>query len=215
MTQYNASFSDWITSLFAKEDAHLQAIRSQSLEEGLPAIQIQPEEGLFLQFLVMASQAARAVEFGTLGGYSGTWIARGLQPGGKLITVEQDETHAKAARTHFDQAGVQDLVEVWVGDGHTLYQSLSSRGPFDFVFIDAEKPGYPLYLDWAVENVRDYGVIAAHNAFQGGKLLEHPRGEAGGMLEFLTNAARHPTLTTTVFPAGDGMLIAVKRPNSH
>jgi caffeoyl-CoA O-methyltransferase len=131
--------SRYITGLFAVQDRSLQEARESSPKKGLPAISIQPEEGRFLQFLVRANNTMKALEIGTLGGYSGIWIARGLPPGGKLITLEVDSRHAQAAREHFEDAGVADLIEVRVGDAHSVLQDLSDEDPFDFVFIDADK----------------------------------------------------------------------------
>jgi caffeoyl-CoA O-methyltransferase len=168
MTVYNDHLSLYVNNLFVHQDATLQSVRQAIPQKGLPAIYIQPEEGRFLQVLVRANGVKKALEIGSLGGYSGIWIARGLLPGGRLITLERDPHHAKVAREHFVQAGLDDRVEVRLGDAHASLKELAAESPFDFVFIDAEKPGYPAYLDWAVEHVRVGGVIAAHNAFQSG-----------------------------------------------
>ncbi|MGH2544168.1 MAG: O-methyltransferase, partial [Ardenticatenaceae bacterium] len=120
MTIYNDAISQYITDLFAVEDAALRRIREETEHKGLPAIHIKPEEGRFLQCLARAGGAMKALEIGTLGGYSGTWIARGLAPGGRLITLEKEPRHAAVAQEHFDVAGVADRVEVLVGDAHEL-----------------------------------------------------------------------------------------------
>ncbi len=101
MTTYNDQISQYISSMFAIEDSSLLQAREESPKLGLPAININPEEGRFLQFLVCASGARKAVEIGTLGGYSGIWIARGLHPGGKLYTLDKDSRHADVAQAHF------------------------------------------------------------------------------------------------------------------
>ena len=143
MTIYNDQISRYITSLFAEEDPPLKQAREESPQLGLPAISIKPEEGRFLQFLVRACGARKAVEIGTLDGYSGTWIGRGLLPGGKLISLDKEPKHAEVARKHFAEAGLGDVIEVLVGDAHRLLLEIKSQGPFDFVFIDAEKPCLP------------------------------------------------------------------------
>ena len=112
MTVYNDQVSAYITQLFAAEDQALQHVRTSSLQQGLPGIEIKAEEGRFLQFLVRACGVRKAVEIGTLGGYSGTWIARGLLPGGKLITLELEPRHAAVAQQHFQVAGVAGQVEI-------------------------------------------------------------------------------------------------------
>jgi caffeoyl-CoA O-methyltransferase len=211
MTTYNEQLSQYINEVFARQDPVLAHVREAIPKKGLPAIYIQPEEGHFLQFLVRACGAVRALEIGALGGYSGIWIARSLPPGGKLITLEVEPQHAQVAREHFALAGLSECVEVRLGNAHDLLHSLASDPDFDFIFIDAEKPGYPRYLDWAVEHVRLGGVIAAHNAFQNGAVAAPGADGAGGMMdEFNRKAAQHPRLLSTIYPAGDGMLVAVK-----
>jgi caffeoyl-CoA O-methyltransferase len=212
MTTYNDQISQYISSLFAGEDSALQRAREESPKLGLPAISIKPEEGLFLQFLACASGAKKAVEIGTLGGYSGIWIARGLHPGGVLYTLDKETRHAEVARAHFAAAGVSDVIEVLVGDAHSLLLELSDQGPFDFVFIDAEKPGYPAYFDWAIVHTRQGGIIAAHNAFRMGTVTDLGQDDAHSelMRQFNQQVASDERLISTIYPAGDGTLIAVK-----
>jgi caffeoyl-CoA O-methyltransferase len=207
---YNDTLSRYITELFASE-AVLQRIHDAIPQRGLPAIAIRPEEGRFLQFLVAACGARTAVEIGTLGGYSGAWIARGLPADGRLITLEMEPRHADVARDHFQLAGVAAKVDLRLGDAHALLPALAAEGPFDFCFIDAEKSGYDRYLDWALQNIRRGGVIAAHNAFQNGGVADpadrDPQTEV--MRAFNRRFASEPNLLSTIFPAGDGMLVGV------
>jgi caffeoyl-CoA O-methyltransferase len=212
MTTYNDQISRYITGLFALEDEALQHARQDSLRQGLPAISIKPEEGRFLQFLVRACGVRLALELGTLGGYSGIWIARGLIHGGRLISIEKEPRHAEIARAHFEAAGVADRVEVRVGEADSLLPGLSQEGSFDFVFIDADKPGYPLYLGWAIENTRQGGLIAAHNAFRKGSVAgQAPDDEFTPLMrEVNSHLASDPRLISTIYPAGDGTLISVK-----
>jgi len=212
MTTYSVDLSQYIADIFARHDPSLERAFKDTPKRGLPAINIRPEEGRFLQFLVRTCGAKNAVEVGTLGGYSGIWIARGLLPGGKLYTLEKDSHHAQVAREHFEAAGLGDSVEVLVGNGHQLLSELAPQGPFDFLFIDAEKSGYDQYFNWGLENVRAGGVIAAHNAFRGGRVLNPSASDESVALVDALNrrAAKHPDLIATIFPAGDGTLIAVK-----
>lgn len=212
MTTYNDQISSYISSLFANEDSSLQRAREESPKRGLPTINIKPEEGRFLQFLACASGARKAVEIGTLGGYSGIWIARGLQPGGKLFTLDKEKLHASVAQENFTAAGLDEVVDSQVGNAHELLQQLSDQGPFDFVFIDAEKSGYPAYFEWALENVRIGGIIAAHNAFRGGSIVGQRADDEYSelMRNFNQQVADEPRLISTIFPAGDGTLVAVK-----
>lgn len=213
MTIYNDAVSEYVNEVFVREDDTLAQIRAQIPERGLPAIMIRPEEAAFLQVLVAASGARTAVEIGTLGGYSGSWIARALPEDGRLITLEVNPQHAEVAREHFSLAGVADRVDLRVGDAHSLLKSLAPEGPFDFVFIDAEKEGYVDYLGWTLDHLKPGGVVAAHNAFRSGRVADPDNREAGveAMRTFNRAFAESPRLLSTVFPAGDGMAIGVLR----
>ena len=212
MTIYNDQISQYISSLFAVEDAALTMAREDSPKRGLPSISIKPEEGRFLQFLVRACGAQKAVEIGTLGGYSGTWIARGLLPGGKLYTLDKENKHAQVAQEHFDAAGLGECVEIIIGDAEKSLIELSSQRPFDFVFIDADKPGYPAYFNWALENTRLGGIIAAHNAFRKGSVIGLGEDDDNTelMRQFNQQVANDERLVSTIYPAGDGTIISVK-----
>jgi caffeoyl-CoA O-methyltransferase len=211
MTTYDDRMAQYITERYAPPDPVLAQVLANIPARGLPAITIKPEEGRFLQFMVRATSARRVVEIGTLGGYSGIWLARGLGPGGRLITLEKDPHHAAVAREHFALAGVADRVEVRVGDAAALLPALAGEGPCDFCFIDADKPGYGHYLDWALANVRPGGVIAAHNAFRHGAVLD-PSDTSPDTVAIRSAGERFatdPRLISTIFPAGDGTLIGV------
>src|SRR6185436_15928095 len=189
MTTYNDTAATYITDLFVPKETVLPQVLAAIPARGLPAITIKPEEGRFLQFLVRACSARRAVEIGTLGGYSGIWIARGLPADGQLVTLELEPKHAEVAREHFALAGVTKQVEVRVGDARQTLPGLSAEGPFDFCFIDADKGGYGHYLDWALENVQPGGIIAAHNAFRQGGVI-NPDDQSPDMLEMRAFNAR-------------------------
>lgn len=213
MPIYNDALEAYLRSTVAVEDPILVRIRQQTPQRGLPAINVRPEEGRFLQFLAAASGARRALEIGTLGGYSGTWIARGLPPGGRLITLELEPSHAEVAREHFALAGLEQVVELRVGDAHTLLPALAEEGPFDFIFIDAEKEGYLAYLDWSLDNLRPAGVLAAHNAFRHGAILDPESDDPRVQVtrRFNERLFDDPRLIPCVFPGGDGIALAVLR----
>lgn len=212
MTTYNDQLSEYITSLFVQEDEILQNIRKAIPAKGLPTINIKPEEGRFLEFLTRMAGARKVLEVGTLGGYSGVWITRGLAPGGCLITLEVDPRHADVAREHFEQASLADRIEIRVGNAHELLEELTEEAPFDLVFIDAEKPGYADYFYWALENVRVGGVIAAHNAFRGGSVAgaREDDDHSAVMRRFNQRVANEERAISTIFPAGDGTVLSVK-----
>ncbi len=117
-----------------------------STAAGLPAIAVSPSQGKLLQILATAIGARRILEIGTLGGYSTIWMARALPPDGRLITLELEQKHADVARANIARAGVSHLVDVRVGPALDQLPSLGSEGPFDFIFIDADKGGYTEYL---------------------------------------------------------------------
>lgn len=213
MTTYDDQLSSYISSLFAVEDEYLLNARDDSPKYGLPGGNIKAEEGRFLQFLAYAIGASKAVEIGTLGGYSGIWIARGLRPGGKLITIDKEAKHAEVAQKHFEAAGLQKVVDIRVGNALQIISRLPDEGPFDFVFIDADRPAYPTFYNWAVENVRIGGIIAIHNAFRKGTVAgigdddEH----TDLMRQLNRRIAEDPRVSSTIFPAGDGTLISVRQ----
>jgi caffeoyl-CoA O-methyltransferase len=212
MTTYNDLLSQYHTDLFAIHDEALQRAWEQPPLLGLPAISVKPEEGRFLQFLVRACGAKKAVEIGTLGGYSGIWIARGLLPDGKLITLEREPRHAEIARQHFAQAGLSNIIEIRVGNAHETLKRLTGIGPFDFVFVDGDKSGYPAYLDWALENTRLGSVIAIHNAFRKGSVAGSvPPDEFTEIMQAVNRRVAADTrLISVIYPAGDGTLVSVK-----
>lgn len=211
MIVYNQQLSQYISDLFAAEDEALRYIRLQTPNQGLPDIAIAPEEGRFLQFLAATCQAKLALEIGTLGGYSSIWIARGMLPGGRLITIEKSARHAEVAQAHLAYSGAAEQVEILVGDARQLLPGLTDLAPFDFIFIDAEKSGNPVYYEWALEHLRPGGVVAVHNALWGGSVAQEVEGTAiNEVRSFNAQVAKDRRVISTIYPAGDGTLVAVK-----
>jgi predicted O-methyltransferase YrrM len=212
MTIDREKASQYIQDLFVHQDQALVYALDDSQQRGLPAINISPEEGRFIQLLVRASGGAKALEIGTLGGYSGIWIARGLAPGGKLFTLEKDSIHAAVAQEHFHRAGVADLVEIHLGDAHASLSALAGEAPFDFIFIDAEKSGYSDYYDWAIDHLRIGGLITAHNALRGGAVYDLTQQDdtVQALRAFNRQVANDFRVLSSIYPAGDGTLIAVR-----
>ncbi len=160
-------------TLIQPDDSLAAAIRNSQACE-LPAIQVTAAMGKFLQILAKMQVANRILEIGTLGGYSSIWLARGLTPGGKLVTLELEASHAAVAQKNFTQAGVQDRVELRLGPAlETLPKLLAeARGPFDLVFIDADKPNNPHYFDWALKLSRPGTVIVVDNVIRKGEVID-------------------------------------------
>ncbi|MCK5053263.1 MAG: O-methyltransferase [Anaerolineales bacterium] len=213
MPTYDDNLEGYLRDLFAIEDDVLKIIRENIVVSGLPQMTIKPEEGRFLEFIVAASGVHLALEIGTLGGYSGTWIVRGLPDEGRLITIEEDPERAAVAEGNFRLAGFAERVDIRVGDAHQLLPELSTEGPFGFVFIDAEKEGYPAYLDWALENLRPGGVVAGHNAFGRGGVANEADTSARieALRTFNRRLAEDPQMVSLIFPAGDGTAFAVRK----
>lgn len=227
-------WSDYVERLFAREDALLVGLRAEIERQEIPQIHISAEVGRALQLLLVAVGAKRVLEIGTLGGYSAIWMARALPPDGRLITLELEPDRAELARTFVMRAQLESVVEVRVGDAHQLLPELvrESRGTFDAVFIDADKQGYPRYLEHALELVRPGGLILGDNAFLSGRVLdvegsaerdgqtpaesppESPAEEdasAVAMHRFNRQMAEHPRLLSTVLPIRDGLAVGVVR----
>jgi caffeoyl-CoA O-methyltransferase len=175
---------------------------------GLPAIQVGPAEGKLLELLVRIAGARRAVEIGTLVGYSAIRLARALPEGGHLWTCERERETARIARENIAAAGLAERVDVVEGAALTTLPSLEAQGPFDLVFIDADKGNYDHYGRWAVRHLRPGGLLLGDNAFFFGNLLDDSA-EAQAMRRFHQEAA--VACDTVCIPTPDGLLLGVKR----
>jgi len=164
----------YINGLLVPPDPVLETALQACVAAGLPAISVSPSQGKWLQLLARIQQARTILEIGTLGGYSTLWLARALPAGGRLITLELDPKHADVARTNFARAGLSDAIELRLGSAlDTLPQLVAEgRGPFDLIFIDADKPGYPDYFAWALKLSRRGTVIIADNVVRNGAVID-------------------------------------------
>jgi len=164
----------YITDLIIRPDGSVTAALETSEREGLPSINIAPNQGKLLQLLVQLRGARRILEIGTLGGYSAIWLARGLEPGGRLITLEANPHHADVARNNIARAGLADLVEVRVGPALETLPKLAveKQGPFDVVFIDADKPNNRNYFEWGLKLSRRGTLIIVDNVIRGGAVID-------------------------------------------
>ena len=201
---------EYITSLFARDDDVLAALREAADREGLPPISIGAVTGRLLQVLISAVRAERVLEVGTLGGYSAIWMARALPRSGRLVTIEIDERHADFARRYFARAGLDDRIEVRVGRALDVLPAFDGER-FDVVFLDADKEPLPTYLDWSLRLLRPGGLLVADNALWGGRVLDPTTEDEGtrGVREFNRRLATDERLRGTIIPVGDGLAVAV------
>ena len=164
----------YITDLLVPSDPALDAALEHSAAAGLPAIHVSPNQGKLLQILALVQGARMILEIGTLGGYSTIWLARALPPGGRLITLESVPEHAKVARANLARAGLSDVVELRIGQALDTLRELvaEGRGPFDLIFIDADKPGYPDYFAWALRLSRRGSLIIGDNVVRKGAVID-------------------------------------------
>jgi predicted O-methyltransferase YrrM len=213
-----AEVDDFVASLLAPDDGSLRGALEASREAGLPEIQVSPPQARLLEILARAIGARRALEFGALGGYSTIWLARALGPEGTLVTLEASPEYAAVTRENVRRAGLDDVVDIRVGAALETLPHLEAEGagPFDLVFIDADKVHTPDYFAWSLERTRPGGLIVADNVVRGGTLAESDSGdetiEAQRRLHEMIAADARLTATTiqTVGVKGyDGLTIAL------
>ncbi|KAF1080664.1 MAG: O-methyltransferase [Candidatus Rifleibacterium amylolyticum] len=195
------SVDDYFNGLFSLDDSVMQQVQENCRVAGLPAISVSPCQGMFLQILAQSCRAGRILEIGTLGGYSGIWLARALADNGKLVTIEYEAKHAEVARRNFDLAGVGSGVTIINADAKPALTSLIEKSvdPFDLVFIDADKPGYVDYLALSLRLSHQGTVIVADNVVRKGEVanLETDEERVVGVRNFLKALAAEKSLRTT------------------
>lgn len=207
----DSRLADYVTRVYQPEDEALREIRERSRQAGLPDIQLAALDARHLEILARACRARRAVEVGTLGGYSGVSLLRGMGKQGVLDTVEIDEKHAEVARDSFAKNGLAERVRIHVGDALRVLPRLRKRGPFDLCFIDADKEGYPTYLAWAADNLRKGGLVVLDNAFLFGNLTkDSDDAEVAAMRTTHEMLAQGGHFRATVLPTGEGLAVGVR-----
>lgn len=194
----------YIEELLVPPDPALQQGLADAAAAGLPDIAVSPNEGKLIHLVARLVRPHRILEIGTLGGYSTTWLARALEPGGRLLTLELDPHHAEVARRNLARAGVGERVEVRVGPAAASLRALIAEraGPFDVIFIDADKEGYPEYLELSLQVSRAGTVIMADNLIRGGRVLERTSRDsrADGVRAFNARLASNPRLDSIILP---------------
>lgn len=214
--QNSPDIARYAEEIFKPQDTILSKIRSVTAAAGMPDIHVGKMDGLHLEVLTRAFKVKKAVEIGTLAGYSAVNICRGLLPGGKLYTFEFAPKHAELSRKNLKEAGFDDQVEIFVGAAMDNLNKISHLGPFDLVFIDADKNNYSNYFKWASENLAVGGVILADNTFGFGMIAQkniensHDKKQVESLNQYNRLAASHPDFRSTVLPTGEGLTLSVK-----
>jgi len=165
---------DYYAALFLPSDAYFDDGIHAARSAGLPDIQVSAAQGQLLELLARLGKARHILEIGTLGAYSTTWLARALPPGGSLITLELSPVHAAVARANLERAGFADLVEIRLGPASESLAALHAEGagPFDLIFIDADKGGYPDYFSWSMRLSAPGTLIVIDNVVRQGKVVQ-------------------------------------------
>ena len=209
---------DYFGDQLISPDPDLIRALKTNREAGLPEIDVTPLQGRFLEVIVRATRACRILEIGTLGGYSTIWLARALSPDGVVVTLELETKHAEIAKVNLTNAGLTSRVDLRVGPASETLAALvaESADRFDFIFIDADKAGYPEYLQWSLKLSRPGTLIVADNVVRDGKVIDpaNPDPNIQGVRRFTELVSAEPRLCATVLQtvAGkgyDGFAMAV------
>lgn len=211
--------NSYIEERFAPLDSTLAGNLEAAGAAGLPEIHVSAAQGKLLYLLAKISGARRVLEIGTLSGFSTTWLARALPAGGEVVTLERDPAHAEVARRNLDGAAPGVTIDVRTGDAATSLEGMIARreGPFDLVFIDADKLGYVIYLGLVLQLSRPGTVILADNVIRHGLVMDDNTTDesARGAQAYNTAIAAHPQLETILLPIVrekiDGLAITLVR----
>jgi predicted O-methyltransferase YrrM len=190
---------EYIAELLVEDDPALKAALAATEAAGLPKINVAPNQGKLLMLLAQAIGARTILEIGTLGGYSTIWLARALPPGGHLVTLEADPGFAKVAYANIARAGLSSVVEIRVGRAADTLPSLAEQAPFDFIFIDVDKPSTPNYFQWALRHAHRGSLIVVDNVIREGAILEESSEDpnVAGMRRFFELASTDPRVSGT------------------
>ena len=208
----------YITDLLVKPEPALQAALEASTAAGLPEIQVAPNQGKLLNLLVRLTSARSILEIGTLGGYSTIWMARALPKDGKLITLESDPKHSEVARANIAHAGLSGVVELRLGKALDTLPKIAEegRGPFDLIFVDADKANIPEYFGWALKLARKGSLILVDNVVREGAVIDAKSSDESvrGVRRFNEILAAEPRVSATAIQTVgskgyDGLAIAL------
>ncbi|HII4349670.1 TPA: O-methyltransferase [Enterobacter cloacae] len=213
--QWSAVDNYMISSLIPDDDVLSQVLENNK-RAGLPEHDVAANQGQLLALFVRMTQARRILEIGTLGAYSSIWMARALPPDGKLVTLEADPTHADVARQNIRLAGLNDRIELIEGPALNSLENFGDVPPFDLIFIDADKPNNPGYLEWALHYSRPGTVIIGDNVVRDGEVINGQSDDARvlGVRRFIEMIGDNPRLTATALQTvgvkgWDGFTLAI------
>ncbi len=216
--KFFGAVDDYISLLFNGHDEVLAATEQSIIDSGIPQISVSPNQGKLLNLLAQLCKAEKILELGTLAGYSTIWMARALPANGKLISLEYDPKHAAVAQKNINRAGLDKVVEIRVGKGLDLLPQLAAEGvgPFDMIFIDADKPPYAEYFEWALKLSRPGTLIIADNVIRSGKVLDenHTDEMVTGVQRFNKALAASKAVSATIIQTigakeHDGIALAI------
>ena len=208
----------FLTGTLVRQDSALEAALAANSAAGLPQIDVSPPHGKLLHLLARMAGARKALEIGALGGYSAIWIARALPPDGRLVTLEADENHARIARENIGRAGLSEKVDIRVGPALDTLPKIEAEGlgPFDFVFIDADKSNNANYLAWALRLSRPGTGILVDNVVREGRIADANSvdPDVTGTRQMFEMMAREPRLAATAIQTvgdkgWDGFALAI------
>lgn len=209
---------EYLNEVLVGADESLEQALAHSTEARLPAISVTPTQGKFMMMLARVQGARRILEIGTLGAYSTIWFAKALPADGRIITIESEPKYAEVARENIEAAGFGDMVDVRLGKALDVLPDIAAEnvGPFDFTFIDADKPNIPEYFDWALRLSRSGSIIIVDNVIREGAVIDANSEDASvqGVRRLNDRLARESSVTaTTLQTVGgkgyDGFTIAV------
>ncbi|WBM68779.1 O-methyltransferase [Buttiauxella sp. WJP83] len=199
MQQQWSAVDEYLVNSLIPDDPIFTKILANNSAAGLPAIDVAPNQGQFLQLLVQITQATRILEIGTLGAYSSVWMARALPADGKLVTLEASPHHAEIAKKNIQLAGLETVIELHLGPAVETLPKLAGSAPFDLIFIDADKPSNPIYLEWALKYSRPGTLIIGDNVVRNGGVTNPESNDPGikGTRTFIELMGNNPRLTAT------------------
>lgn len=208
----------YVSDILIPKDSILEEVLQTNATANLPAHDVSPTQGMFLQLLVQIQGARNILEIGTLGGYSTIWLARSLPPEGRVVTLEANEKHADIARSNIERANLNDRIEVRTGFALDSLKQIENEKyePFDFIFIDADKQNNPAYFEWALKLSRPGTVIIGDNVVREGEVIDNTSNDprVQGIRRFYELIATEPRVSATALQTVgskgyDGFIMAV------